>query len=331
MWRRVEELVDAAPDVAALRAHRIDLAAARIWSSRGVGTPPELRSNQQHAAIVNMGAPRLLERVRAAYDGRILVMKGPEVAAWYEHPSDRDFRDVDLLVDDAPAAQRALIAAGFVEIGHPDEYKDEQHMCPLIAPGIPLVLEVHRRPNIPAWLPPVKASQILDLGVPSATGVAGILAPSAGAHALLLAAHSFSHSAMGRIRDVVDVAAVAAGDAADDPEAVAREWGWEHMWQLSHGAVLALVEGGDVPRSLRLLGGHLFTARERTVLENHVAHAAAPVYALPKRRVPVAMTGVMLDTVSRRKHESWSRKLRRSCLALAHARMSTSSHEQTLP
>ena len=47
-------------------------------------------------------------------------MKGPEVAAHYPVPSDRPFGDLDLLVEDPEAAQRALIAAGFVEFGEPD-------------------------------------------------------------------------------------------------------------------------------------------------------------------------------------------------------------------
>jgi hypothetical protein len=326
--RRVEELVDRAPDLAALTAHRLQLAAARIWRSRGLTIPPELRRQRQQQAIARMVTSVLLKRVRAAYDGQLLLMKGPEVAAWYEHPADRGFRDLDILADDAPAAQRALVAAGFVEHRDPGYYADKQHLCPLISPGIALVVEIHRRPNRPAWLPQVQAHQVLELGVPSATGVAGILAPSPGTHALLLAAHSFAHSSMGHLRDVVDVAAVMGGDTSGESEAIAREWDWEGLWQLSHAAVDALLTGEDAPR---VLGGHLRTARERTVFENHVARTAAPVYALPKRRVVRAVTGVMIDTLSPSEDESWPHKLWRSSLAVVHARMPTSKHEQASP
>ncbi len=39
--------------------------------------------------MISMAAPLLLRRARAAYDGELMLMKGPEVAARYPHPSDR--------------------------------------------------------------------------------------------------------------------------------------------------------------------------------------------------------------------------------------------------
>jgi hypothetical protein len=38
------------------------------------------------------------------------------VAAHYPVPPDRPFRDLDLIVDDARAAQAAFVAAGFLEL-----------------------------------------------------------------------------------------------------------------------------------------------------------------------------------------------------------------------
>jgi hypothetical protein len=332
MWRRLEELIDCAPNLAALRAHRLELAAARIWRSRGLSAPPDLRRRQQQAAVIRVGASQVLERVRTVYDGRLMLMKGPEVAARYEHPADRWFRDLDILADDPPAAQRALIQAGFVEIADPAYYEDKQHHCPLMLPGIPVLVELHRRPNTPRWLPQVDALQILERGVPSATGISGLLAPTPAAHALLLCAHSFAHGPMRKLRDIVDVAAVVASGGRDEAEALSREWGWGGLWRISREAVDAVLSDGDVPRSLRVLGGHLLTVRERTVFENHVARTAAPIYALPNWRVPWAVASVlMLDTVGPADSESWGRKLRRSRSALAHAFMTTTAHEQTVP
>ena len=61
-------------------------------------------SEWERAAAV---APRLakvvLERAAAAYGGRLLVFKGPEIASY--PPGTRFFSDLDLLTDDVPAAQ----------------------------------------------------------------------------------------------------------------------------------------------------------------------------------------------------------------------------------
>ena len=48
----------------------------------------------------------------------------------------------------------------------------------------------------------------LSLAVPSATGIDGLLAPSPAAHALLLAAHAWAHHPLGRVGDLIDVAAI---------------------------------------------------------------------------------------------------------------------------
>lgn len=122
LWDRVEELIDRAPSVAALRAHRLHLAAARVWRARGLDVPADLREAERHAAMIATAAPVLLERARAAYGGQLLLMKGPEVAASYREPLDRYFHDLDLLADEAPMAQEALIKAGFVELGDPPAY-----------------------------------------------------------------------------------------------------------------------------------------------------------------------------------------------------------------
>ena len=99
-----------------------------------------------------LAVPPLLERVRAACDGPLVVMKGPEVAARYAEPSTRPFRDLDLLACDAAAVQRSLLDAGFQVAGEPELYVDIHHLRPLYWPGLPLVIEVHQRPKWPAGL-----------------------------------------------------------------------------------------------------------------------------------------------------------------------------------
>ena len=72
---------------------------------------------ERWAAGTLLAAPETLARVRRVVDGPILLHKGPEAAAAYPDPVMRGFDDIDLIVRDAPAVQRALVRAGFVEIG----------------------------------------------------------------------------------------------------------------------------------------------------------------------------------------------------------------------
>lgn len=330
LWDSLEHLVDLSPSLESLRAHRLQLAAARIWRSRGLTLPTYLRDEERRACMIAMAAPILLARARAAYGGQMMLMKGPEVAAWYREPSDRFFCDLDLLVDDAPAAQRALIASGFVEPGTTKNYDGAQHLCPLVWPGIPLFIELHRRPSYPPWLPDVSVSEVLKLAVPSATGVDGLLAPAPRAHALLLVAHSWTHEPLGPLAHLIDIAAVLAGDSRARTDELARHWGWDGMWRVSVAAANSVLGAGDQLPPLNIWARHLRSARERTVIESHIARLAAPACALPVSRAHVALASAIRATTARRENELWRHKLRRSGLALAHAFMQKSHHERAL-
>lgn len=330
IWDRVDELVDRAPTIHSLMAHRLHLVAARVWRSRGLVVPAELEAEERRAAMIAMPAHPLLERACAAYDGKLLLMKGAEVAAHYRHPADRFFCDLDLLADDAPAAQRALIAAGFVECGDSETYEGQQHLSPLVWPGIPLFIEVHRRPNSPAWLPPAPVEEILELSVPSATGVEGLLAPDPAVHALLLVAHGWAQAPLRRLADLLDVAALLGEDGRRRAADLARHWEWEGMWRVAARAGDTVLGSDDWPASLRPWARHLTQARDRTVLEEHITRIAAPASALPVSRVPAAVASAIRLTASRREDERWSRKLKRSGLAFAHAFMPRSRHDQAV-
>ena len=170
--------MERAPDTAALRAHRLDPIAVRRWRARGRHVPAGLRADEHRAAIMALAVPLLVARARAAYGGSLMLMKGPEAAAHREDPATRYFRDLDFLVDDPPAAQRALVAHGFIEGGNPEDYEQAQHLRPLAWPGVPLVVELHRRPNCPQWLTPPPSHELFRGAAPSRTGVEGAPAPS---------------------------------------------------------------------------------------------------------------------------------------------------------
>ena len=309
------------------------LLAARLWRTRGHKVPPDLRRQERFAAMVAMAAPTVLERVRAAYDGQLMLMKGLEVAVWYRHPSDRPFNDLDLLADDPSAAQAALIRAGFIEVGDAEAYRRDRqhpHLCPLAWPGIPVAVELHRRPSQPSWLPRVDGDALFAAAVPSATGVEGLLAPAPSDHALLLAAHGWAHAPLGRLADLVDIAAVLSGASRRETDERASKWEWERMWRTTLRASDAVLSATTRSFAAKVWARHLTSVRERSVVETHMAGVAAPACALPAARATPAIATVLLRTVGRHGDERWSRKLRRSGVAFVHAFGANSEHEQAV-
>ena len=326
----IERLVVTAPSLDALRKHRLHLAAARIWRSHGREVPADLVSDVRAAAVRAMLARFVLGKARSAYGGALMLMKGPEVAAHYPVASDRPFGDLDLLADDPVAAQRALIAAGFLELGEPAAYTGLQHLPPLMWPGAPLLVEIHRHPGQPYWLPPVSPESMFDVAVPSATGVPGILAPEPLAHAVLVAAHAWNDDPLGSVGQLVDVAALLASADRGRARAFARAWGWDRMWSTTLGVMDAVMSGTRGSLAVRLWTRHLLDAREQVVLENHVSRLAAPVWSLPAGEVPRGIVSALRYTVTPERDEDWFTQLRRSCLAIAHALRPVSGHENSL-
>jgi hypothetical protein len=149
---------------------------------------------------------------------------------------------------------------------------------------------------------------------------------------LLLAAHSWNHQPLWRLSDLVDIA-VLVGDAESASAAeLARDWGWEAFWRVNSGVANAVLrDSADAPAAVRLCARHMFSVRERSVFENHVARFVAPVCAAPRRRVPAAIAGAIRSTVGPDRGEPWAAKAHRSRLAVAHAFMPTSAHDRSIP
>jgi hypothetical protein len=326
----IERLVETAPNLAALRKHRLHLAAARLWLSAGRDVPADLASDARTSTVRAMLVNFILEKVRSASAGPLMLMKGAEVAAHYPVPSDRPFSDIDLLVEDPVTTQRALIAAGFVEYGDPEAYEGLQHLPPLVWPDAPLMVEVHRHASRPFWLAPLSAESLFRDAVPSATGVPGILAPEPAAHAVLVAAHAWTHEPLGIAGQLLDVAALLGCAHRRRAHALARAWGWEGMWSTNLAALDALVGGKVRSFALEVWARHLLAVRERMVLENHISRLAAPIWSLPAGEVPRAIACTLRYTAAPEHDEDWMTQLRRTGLAIAHAFRPLSRHEQSL-
>jgi len=332
MWERVEEIACSARRVDALRHHGVELVAARAWRRRGLAVPDELHVDERVAAIRAVGALVVLKRVRAAYDGTLILMKGPEAGAYYPDRSLRPFCDLDFLVDNPAAAHRALMASGFAEIGDSVRYEGTHHLRPLAWPELPLVIELHREPNGPVWLTPPDTSELLELTRPSATGVIGLSALIPAAHGVLLAAHSWAHAPLRRLLDLIDVMVVLEGE---DDRRLARDlayrWGLGRVWRTTISAADALLGRGEMVPALRVWARHLAAVRERTVFETHLTRWAGPVCGLPGRRMRAlgSSARIFTDAARPRGDERWTDALRRTALAIVDAPRPQSEHDLT--
>jgi hypothetical protein len=320
MWEHVDELLAAsASPTEVMRVHRVELLEARRRRAAGIALEPDLVADETRAAVNELATPALLARVRAAWDGRLVLMKGPEVALDYGATGLRSYGDLDFLTDDAEGAQAALIAAGFQEVFDEEVYEDIHHLRPLWWPGLPLVIELHSEVNWPERIPGPSTGELLAAAVPSRVGIAGIDALPAEHHTLVLAAHAWVHQPLGRLGNLIDVAVSLRRSDESEVERLARRWGCRRMWRTTRGAVRSAVEGGRRSTAAALWARHLPAVRERTVLEWHVKNLLAPVWAYPRRRVPGAALGHLRAI-----------RLSRARSALRNARVARSRHMSTM-
>jgi hypothetical protein len=326
LWRSVDRLIDRAPDVAGLRAHRLHLLAARRWRTLGQAVPAELVRDERLAAMRVLTAPVVLQRVREACDGPLVLVKGLEVASHYPDPALRPFIDVDVIVPDADAVQEALVAAGFTPMAAA-EHVAEYHLTPLRPPGLPVRVEVHRKPR---WIASFDgpSHDFFSLAVESRTGVAGVAALPPAHHAMILAAHSWAHEPLRRALDLVDIAVLCQNEEERELRTLARSYGLERVWRTTETARRALLADGRVPLSVRIWARNLAALRERTVFEFHLARCLADFWAVPPRRAVAGLASALADDVLPRPGETWRTRLARARLALRNAGAARSEHER---
>jgi hypothetical protein len=330
IWERLDGLLDRAPGEAALRSHGVHLLGARRLRELGRPVSQELEADGWTAAILTLVAPTLLERVREACDGPLVLMKGPEVAARYPDPALRSFRDVDLLVPDAPAVQRQLVAAGFEPVGVPEKYAAIHHLRPLAYPGLPLLVEIHDRPKWPARLRLPAKTELLASAVPASVGVDGIDTLDPARHALVLAAHACAHGPLTKLGHALDVALLAGEVPADELRALARWWDLERLWRTSTSFSEALFGDGRIPLALRVWGRCLPAVRERRVVEAHLEDWLSPFSVYPRGVAAQATLAALADEFRPLDGETWRTKARRAGRAVRHAFAPLSDHRREL-
>jgi len=331
LWAGVDRFIDRVSSPELASAHLIGPLVARRWRQQGRPLPAVLARDERRAMLSTVTAPALLRRLRDCVEGPMMIFKGPEIAARYPDGA-RIFGDLDVLVLDAPAAQRDLRAAGFSEIPDPEGiYVDLHHLTPLRDPSIPLLaVEVHSAPKWPYDLKPPSASELFEAAVPSICGVPGVLAPSPEHHALLLAAHGWEHEPLRFVRDVLDVAIAKEEVDAVELSRLARDWQIAEIWEINRAAADALFKDGRRPRAMRIWARHLIDTRERTVLENHLERWFSGLWGLPLQAALRQSGRRIARDLRPAFDETWPAKLRRTFQALLHAFSPRSKYDELL-
>ena len=263
-----------------------------------------------------------------AVDEPVVLMKGPEVAQWWQDPLTRSYRDLDVLVEDSEATWHRLHEAGFQPTGDPALYLGIHHLRPLVWPGLPLVVEVHHQPK---WLDDAAAptAELLRTAVPSATGIPGLLALEPARHAVALAVHAWAHVPLGRLCRLVDVAALAQGADRAELVRIARAWDVERLWRTTQATIDSLFAGRRRPLVGHIWARHLWDAREPTVLERHLERWLGAFSGFPPARAAATTRKNLSHQFALAEGETRPQMIRRSARAAADAFKRLSDHDDT--
>src|SRR5690242_12262312 len=133
--------------------------------------PAGFLQEERAARMANALAPSVLARAREAYDGRMMLLKGPEVSSLYPGRA-RMLVDLDLLVDDAPAAREALLASGFIAADRLKPVSESfYHVNPVELPGVPLPIELHKSFRWPEGHQAAPNDELFEAAVPASVDV----------------------------------------------------------------------------------------------------------------------------------------------------------------
>jgi Uncharacterised nucleotidyltransferase len=316
IWPRVDVLIDRAPTVEDLFAHRLHLYADWRWRQLGRPIPQELAELRKGAAVLRLAAPALVGRIRQVYDGPMILLKGAEAGARYPRPDLRPSMDLDLLVLDAEQVQRRLLADGFKV--H-DELAPEggHHLPQLEWAGLLMPVEIHVRPNWPTWLPVPSNEELFAAATAESVVGHGIRALPPAHLALVLTAHMWTDAPIARIGQLIDYWLVSREADPDELAAVAERWKMTRLWRTTDAVARRVLLGEATSvRAAGLWTRRLDTARDRTVLGAKIAAVVAPFWGLPAGEAAAATARGLAADVRPQRGETWRRKLSRTAAAV---------------
>jgi len=309
LWDAVDVLL-ADATLPGILAHRLGPLAANRLRRVGEPVPPPLALEERAAALCVLTTTPLLNRVRSGCEGRLVLLKGPEVGRLYPGAA-RRFGDIDILADDAWGVQRALVDQGLVEGDDPLLTPSWHHLQTLQWTVTGMKVDVHKSLRWPVDLRPPPTQEILDASVPSALGVAGISTPAPVHHALILAAHAWRHEPLWTLRDLIDIAAVAAHADERDLHRTANGWGIGRLWRTTGRAIDGLFFGGRQTVPLRTWARHLRLVRDRTGLEKDAARLLEGYWGMPPHLAAVPALRLARNMIRPASGESWRERATR--------------------
>lgn len=227
---------------------------------------PSDREALHQAATAFVTQLALLERIHALDVGPVVVLKGPEMASRYPHPSWRRSGDLDLFAADAPEVQRRLLAGGFEPAEEELAFRNLHHLVPLQLPGFRVAVEVHHGLGWPAGAREPPPAAVVATAVPAWSDDRFLALP-----AELALAHQLQHAwhavPFGTVRDAVDL--VALRDRCD-PGRLERDLRSSGLWRLwtatERVAEHALgVTGASRPLVPRVVARPLLGRRDETM------------------------------------------------------------------
>lgn len=332
LWEGVNRLLERlTPELAA--EHGLGPLAARRLHLSGDAVPELLFREERASRTAALVAPAILRRAREAYDGPLLLVKGPELVARYPDRA-RRFGDLDLVAGDAEAAQAALLAAGFrledrprwPPEGYDEVRRPHYHLHPLEWPGLGLRVEIHKQVKWPETLRPPRNEELFEAAVPSVVGVDGIVTPHPSHHAVLLVSHAWGEIPMRTLRQLVDVLAFVDDGERAELRRLARGWGIERGWSSTLDVGDWLLRDHSEPRLVGIWARYLRELREPTVLEMHVQEWLSPLWlTTPLPALRKVSTAISRD-LQPRQNQTWGSKLRQTARALTHPRRSRTEH-----
>lgn len=327
LWDGVDRLVDRL-DPELMSDHGLGPLAARRYRERGEEPPERIFREERAARAAALVAPVLLARACAAYDGPLLLVKGPELVRRYPDGA-RGVSDLDVVAADADRAQAALLAAGFREADGtpPLDYANHHHLHPLVWPGLALPIEIHRQPMWPLGLVAPPVEELFAAATPAEVGVDGLLVPNPHHHALLVAAHAWGEVPMRKTRELVDVLVLVDDEEREALSDLARRWRFERPWRKTLAAADWLLRAGPAPWFVHTWGRYLRELREPTVLEMHVQEWLAPFSLAPPATAVRLSVAALLRDMRPLPHEDWDAKRRRALRAALHPLAAKSSYE----